>query len=704
MAEIKLIDPFTNIAYAELPIATNENAGATFLSNLRELNIGDGGSNVFRADKQGIWLGGETFATATFSVAMSGAILASDFTLTGGTIRYGKTSFTDAVNAGYFLSALGAYFGGAADITKWKFNIANGSIDYVGAHSGGSIAGIPIAQVGYVATSTADATPSGLAVSSTGISTGSDGSQSAYVVLTWTAVSSNTFSHYVIRYKKGSFTYYTYITSKTNTITIEGLTPNISYDFGISTVNKYGIQSTFGTDIPQTTASDTAAPATVAAGSATGGIQYVIVEWTHSAESDLSYYNIYRNTVDNSATAVKIGSTKTNYFVDGGRTGGQIYYYWVKAVDTSGNESAAFSTVKSATPRNVTSDDIVTIAGTKVLIDGAVYLSNWRHTSDLTKIDGGNIYANSVTLTQLNFTPVQTSNVIASINASAEGISIDADNLTISASTTFAAGYNPTTKVAAVAGTYDSAASGARVRIFPDANTGIQVIDDAGNDAFKVVVGGTNVGDVIIGNYAGGQGIFYDKSGVSTTFQGSILASVMTGGTVQTAASGQRIVLEGAGGALGFPHEILVYASTGTPLEIFGGASYFYVLANLAVRPISFENLSGLASLQILETSVNVVGNITVGGTVDGVDIASHASNASAHHSSVSNALAITPSTVVASGAVSPGEFLKLKNATGAIAADWDGGIPPNGSMYYRTDDHVIRVYLNGTWKTLAVV
>jgi len=59
---------------------------------------------------------------------------------------------------------------------------------------------------------------------------------------------------------------------------------------------------------------------------------------------------------------------------------------------------------------------------------------------------------------------------------------------------------------------YQSAGSGARVLIFPDANTGIQIIDDAAADVFKVLVGGTDVGDVIIGNYAGGQGMKYDKS------------------------------------------------------------------------------------------------------------------------------------------------------------------------------------------------
>jgi len=129
------IDPFTNIPFIELPTPTNENAGSTFLSDLREFSIGDG-TQVFRADRSGLWLGGKTFDTATFSVSMAGAIVASDFTLTGGTIKYGKTSFTDSTNAGYFMSALGFYFGSAGDATKLKYIIATGALDYIGTLSG----------------------------------------------------------------------------------------------------------------------------------------------------------------------------------------------------------------------------------------------------------------------------------------------------------------------------------------------------------------------------------------------------------------------------------------------------------------------------------------------------------------------------------------------------------------------------------------
>lgn len=398
-------------------------------------------SRDYKPGSTGFYLDGKT-GNAEFA----------NIVLTGGGLSYGKISFSDSTNAGYYIGENGIYFGSASDTTYLKYDISAATLTLYGmAIDGGTIAGQSTANVGYVATTAADSVPTDLAYSTGGISTGADGSQSAYVVLTWTALVSNTLDHYCIRYKKSALTYYTYLTANTNTITIDGLTPNISYDFGVASVNKYGTSSAFSADITQTTAMDTTAPATVTAGSATAGIQYVIVEWTKNSESDLSYYNIYRNESNDTGTATLIGSTKTNYFIDGGRVGGTTYYYWVKAVDTSGNVSTSFSTVKSATPRNVESDDVVSLAGSKVLIDGVVYLSDWRKGGDLTKIDGGQISANSITTTQLNFTPVQDGNIIASINASVEGITIDADNISIGGTTTFASGYDPTSKASTFA-------------------------------------------------------------------------------------------------------------------------------------------------------------------------------------------------------------------------------------------------------------
>lgn len=132
-------------------------------------------------------------------------------------------------------------------------------------------------------------------------------------------------------------------------------------------------------------------------------------------------------------------------------------------------------------------------------------------------INGAKIIADSITTRQLNFVPATSSNVIATINASTEGITIDADNINISGATTFSSGYDPTTKVDELAGSYASAASGARVLIFPDANTGIQVIDNGGADVFKAIVGGTNVGDVILGDFSSNKYVMWDKSTTTLT-------------------------------------------------------------------------------------------------------------------------------------------------------------------------------------------
>lgn len=481
--------------------------------------------NVFKVDRNGIYLGASSFSTAPFRVDMQGNLVASSATIAG-----------DIVSDNYIIGVSGY---------KLEYSTGIGYFNNI-VITGGTIGGQSVSNIANVSNSTALTAPAGLVVSGTAVNIANDGTISANITLNWTAETDQRFSHYQIRYKKSSFTYYQYINSNSNTVTIDGLTPNTSYDFAVSSVNKYGILSTYSSTVTSTTATSTIAPATVSGVSATGAIQYIIVEWTSNSEKDLSSYNVYRNTVNNSGTATLIGNCKTNYFVDGGRTGGTEYFYWVKAVNTSGLVSTDFSTVVSATPRNVTSDDVVTLAGSKVLIDGTTYLSNWRKSGDLTKIDGGSISTGSVTTAQLNFTPVIDGTIIASINASEEGIQISGEHIAISGSTTFSSGYDPITKVNKLGGSYASASSGARVLIFPDTNTGLQIIDNGGADVFKAIIGGDNVGDVIIGNYTGGQGIFYDKSEAKTIFKGSMTAGnitgvTITGGTIQTATSGKRI-------------------------------------------------------------------------------------------------------------------------------------------------------------------
>jgi len=166
-------------------------------------------------------------------------------------------------------------------------------------------------------------------------------------------------------------------------------------------------------------------------------------------------------------------------------------------------------------------------------------------TTNATGLNVSNIQANQIaagviTTSELNFTPLISTDggddIIATINASSEGLAISADRISISGSTTFSSGYNPADKVDEVGGTYNSAASGARVSIFPDANTGIVAYNATPAEVFKVLVGGTDSGDVIIGNYAGNKGLKWDNSAGTFDIRGSLTASdISTGGTVSVA-------------------------------------------------------------------------------------------------------------------------------------------------------------------------
>jgi hypothetical protein len=75
------------------------------------------------------------------------------------------------------------------------------------------------------------------------------------------------------------------------------------------------------------------------------------------------------------------------------------------------------------------------------VIGGVIYAQNMV-------IDGTLLVSGSIAASRLNFIPVSSTNVVASINATAEGIQISGSRIQISGSTTFSSGYDPSTKLA----------------------------------------------------------------------------------------------------------------------------------------------------------------------------------------------------------------------------------------------------------------
>jgi hypothetical protein len=111
------------------------------ITNIHDLSAGTGTANqkfTFKS-QQGLWMGNETFASAPFSVNMKGDVVASSITITGGTLKYGKTLFTDSVNAGYWIGSSGIYMGSAADATYLKYTIGTGALDVYGGTITGNV-------------------------------------------------------------------------------------------------------------------------------------------------------------------------------------------------------------------------------------------------------------------------------------------------------------------------------------------------------------------------------------------------------------------------------------------------------------------------------------------------------------------------------------------------------------------------------------
>ncbi|MGZ8407552.1 MAG: LamG-like jellyroll fold domain-containing protein, partial [Caulobacteraceae bacterium] len=72
---------------------------------------------------------------------------------------------------------------------------------------------------------------------------------------------------------------------------------------------------------------------------AIGANRSVALDWDDNTDSDLAGYNVYRGTTPGLYTKVNTSLVTASSYSDTGLTNGTEYYYIVRAVDASGNES-----------------------------------------------------------------------------------------------------------------------------------------------------------------------------------------------------------------------------------------------------------------------------------------------------------------------------------------------------------------------------
>ena len=184
---------------------------------------------------------------------------------------------------------------------------------------------------------------------------GPDGGVSSAVQLEWTPVTDAFVELYKIRYNKTSTTNYFYASSREPRVYIGGLDITSNYDFRVQAENLLGVTSTGTTLSNQALNGDTTAPSAPTGGAATGGIQTITAEWTNPTNIDFKHVEVFVNTSDSipaSPTAVVDGEE----YVVTGLSGAVTRYFWLKAVDFSGNKSAATASFNATSVVATTTD------------------------------------------------------------------------------------------------------------------------------------------------------------------------------------------------------------------------------------------------------------------------------------------------------------------------------------------------------------
>jgi hypothetical protein len=141
-------------------------------------------------------------------------------------------------------------------------------------------------------------------------------------------------------------------------LSFNDLSVGIAYDYAGEAVSNFGIFSTQTTLLSQTSPNYATAPAIpIGLTAALGTGKLIQLNWTANTEKNLAGYLVWRNTVNNSATATQIATVTVTQFVDAGGAYGTTFFYWIKAYDFSGNVSG-FSLTASATPFTLVGADI----------------------------------------------------------------------------------------------------------------------------------------------------------------------------------------------------------------------------------------------------------------------------------------------------------------------------------------------------------
>lgn len=337
------------------------------------------------------------------------------------------------------------------------------------------------------------------------------------------------------------------------------------------------------------------------------------------------------------------------------------------------------------------------------------------------------IQAGTITTNKLAFTPVDSTNVVASINASSEGIQITGARVSISGSTTFSSGYDPSTKLgdgdaASDVNANSTTITGSKIRTGQISSTNYSYASGVYASA------GTEL-DLTTGRIRS-KNFAIDSSG-NAYFAGTLSASQLTAGTLSIGNTGQPSTITiynsgSTGSSGGTSTAYLKWVDSGGGLlgkiwtdpngymgyNGLGGRHYFYT-ANTEYA--IFQNgAQAVFNTGVAAKSLNVKSGYNA--RIEGGYLYMHASdntqsiyggntnrieyNAQDYHylnigGNLRNRTSFGNFTLYNS-------FLNLAQMTSTQASNIQGSYATNGSMYYNTTTNEVRININGTFRTLS--
>ena len=232
----------------------------------------------------------------------------------------------------------------------------------------------------------------------------SDGAVIPTIELGWTAAADAFVDHYEVEWKQSTASTYKTVNTVGTEYEIPVPVVGVTYNTRVRAVNALGVRSTYAT-ANVTMGGDTTAPASPTSPGTSADVHTLVVSWTNPSDLDLSYIEVKRNSVNTEGTATVVGRSSGTSFVDGPFNVATTYYYWVRAVDNSGNASSWVSAGSDTTVAVDTADikdnavDITKIADTLQSTNYSAGSAGWKLTTDGTFEAGNGTFRGALTAT-----------------------------------------------------------------------------------------------------------------------------------------------------------------------------------------------------------------------------------------------------------------------------------------------------------------